>query len=70
MYGTSIDMEHALLRFGPSTIDLRVEPYGLNALHIAIRRGAWKMVNVRTCQEFASLLCSFLLVCHSLYRNA
>lgn len=46
MYGTSLDMSHTLERYGPNTIDARVEPAGLNALHVAIRRGAFKIVKV------------------------
>ena len=46
MYGTSSDIENTLERYGPASIDTRVEPAGLNALHIAIRRGALKVVKV------------------------
>jgi len=39
-------MEHTLERYGSESIDARVEPAGLNALHIAIRRGAFKIAQV------------------------
>ena len=46
MYGSSLDMEHTLERYGSESIDSRVEPGGMNALHIAIRRGAFKIAQV------------------------
>ena len=46
MHGSSTDMNNTLLRFGPASIDFRIEPYGWNALHFAIRRGSPQMVQV------------------------
>jgi len=44
MYGTADDLENTLLRYGPLTLDQRVEPAGFNALHVCVRRGSLKMV--------------------------
>ena len=69
MYGSCSDMEHALERFGPATIDTRVEPSGLNALHVAVRRGALGIVKVRVlswiicvCFPLRHMLSWFLLL--------
>lgn len=55
MYGTSADMDHTLLRFGNRSIDSRVEPFGWNALHFAVRRGVPKLVEVRNLLELYSV---------------
>ena len=46
LYGRASDMHATLLRYGPVTLDMRVEPLGLNALHVAVRRGCLPMVLV------------------------
>jgi ankyrin repeat protein len=45
-YGSSTDMENAILRYGPGMIDAIVEPQGFNSLHYAIRRCNVSMVQV------------------------
>ncbi|RYG40208.1 ankyrin repeat domain-containing protein, partial [archaeon] len=43
-YGTAADVENTLLRYGDASVDVIVEPQGINALHLAIRRGVPDMV--------------------------
>ena len=46
LYGRAADMHASLVRYGPVTIDVRVEPLGMNCLHIAIKRGSKPLVRV------------------------
>lgn len=64
MYGSSTDLEHTLMRYGNETIDARVEPFGWNALHFAVRRGVPRLLEVRT--ELAARFLPFVLYSASL----
>ena len=64
MYGSSTDVINTLMRFGSSSVNYRVEPYGWNALHFAIRRDSPRMVEVSV--DMNAIICALTYLCVTL----